>query len=229
MNPIVLLHGALGAGSQLKPIASELSKLTDRPIFVYNFPGHGGDEVPEDGFEMGHLAQQFGLWLSQNNILGADIFGYSMGGYVALLTVQKQPERIRHILTLGTKFDWSPEGAKKETRYLKPSLLEEKVPHYAKHLENLHADKWKAVCEATAKMMITLGNNPLLTENRLQFIQHPVIITRGAEDKMVSAEESEKVSLSLPDARYEELEGWVHPLEKLSAKDVAELVARLLV
>lgn len=229
MNPIVLLHGALGAGTQLSPIATELAKLTDRPIHIYNFSGHGGETVPEEGFEMSQLALEFGLWLSQNQLLGADIFGYSMGGYVALLTVQKHPERIRHILTLGTKFDWTPEGAKKETRYLNPDLLEEKVPHYAKHLESIHGNQWKAVCRATAKLMVSLGEAPLLDENRLQFIQHPVVITRGTQDKMVSAEESKAVSLSLSDARYEELTDWEHPLEKLDATAVARLIERILV
>lgn len=228
MNPIVLLHGALGAGKQLQPIAEALKERTDRPVLIYNFKGHGGEEVPSAGFEMGQLAKQFGLWLSENNILGADIFGYSMGGYVALLTVQKSPERIRHILTLGTKFSWSPEGAKKETRYLDPELLESKVPHYAKHLESLHGVQWKAVCEATARLMLTLGDKPLLTEERLQYIQHPVVVTRGTQDKMVTASESEKVSLSLPDARYEELVGWEHPLEKLDPKNVADLIQRFL-
>lgn len=215
MNPIVLLHGALGAEQQLKPIAEALQKHTKRPIYTYNFPGHGGTDVPQSGFDMGVLAREFGAWLSSMNLMGADIFGYSMGGYIALLTVRSHPERIRHILTLGTKFDWSPEGAQREVRHLDAQKLEEKVPAYAHHLQQLHGPKWKEVLKATASMMLKLGENPLLNDTTLQSIQHPVIITRGTEDRMVTREESESVSLTLPDARYKEIEGWVHPLEKL--------------
>ncbi|KAB2814000.1 alpha/beta fold hydrolase [Phaeocystidibacter luteus] len=227
MNPIVLLHGALGAGSQLEPIAREIRQQTSREVFAYECPGHGGQDVPEEGFEMGTLAAHFGKWLGENNILGADVFGYSMGGYIALLTVRTHPERIRHILTLGTKFDWSVEGAKREMRYLDPALLEEKVPKYAAHLQSLHGGAWKDVLSATSQLMTTLGANPLLNEHNLQFIQHPVVITRGSEDKMVSREESESVSLSLVDARYEEIEGWEHPLEKLEPEAVSRLVTRV--
>ncbi|NVK27282.1 MAG: alpha/beta fold hydrolase [Flavobacteriia bacterium] len=228
MNPIVLLHGALGAGSQLQPIASVLHKHSDRTVLIYECPGHGGSPVPAEGFEMGALAADFGKWLSENNILGADVFGYSMGGYIALLTVRTHPERIRHILTLGTKFDWSVEGAEKETRYLNPDLLEEKVPKYAAHLKSLHGETWREVLRATAHLMTNLGANPLLNEHNLQFIQHPVVIARGSQDKMVSASESESVSLSLADARYEEIDGWEHPLEKLDSSEVSKLVMRIL-
>lgn len=225
MNPIVLLHGALGSGKQLEPIREALAKQTDRTIHFYNFPGHGGEDVPTDGFRMDKLAKDFGAWLSLNNIMGADIFGYSMGGYVALLTVRKNPERIRHILTLGTKFDWSVEGAKRETKHLNAKVISEKVPKYAQHLENLHGGHWVDVLSATAQLMTHLGAKPLLNEYTLQMIQHPVVITRGSEDKMVSAEESEQVAIDLPDARYEEVVGWPHPLEKL---DPTKLTAHIL-
>ncbi len=227
MNPLVLLHGALGSGAQLEPIKTEVEKRTSRPVYIFNFPGHGGEEVPTSGFAMEQLADQFGAWLSQNNIMGADIFGYSMGGYVALLTVRKFPERIRHILTLGTKFDWSVEGAKNEVRHLNPDLIAIKIPKYAAHLESLHGDQWKRVLEATARLMTRLGAKPLITTEQLQLIQHPVVICRGGSDKMVSREESEKVALDLLDAEYREIPDWPHPLERLSAREVAELTANI--
>ena len=47
-------------------------------------------------------------------ITRADIFGYSMGGYVALHAARRHPERIGSIMTLGTKFAWDTPTAEKE-------------------------------------------------------------------------------------------------------------------
>lgn len=228
MIPIVLLHGALGAKSQLEPFAEELRKLTDRPIYTYQCTGHGGEDVPTNGFTMAGLAADFGKWLQRENLLGADIFGYSMGGYIALLTVKNHPERVRHVLTYGTKFHWTPESAEAEKSQIIPEKIREKVPKFAAYLERLHGDKWEDVMRATAVLMTDLGSNPLLNDYTTNFIQHPVVLTRGSRDVMVSAEETQNMATSLPDARYEEIEGWPHPVQLLDPKEVALQIQRYL-
>lgn len=230
MNPIVLIHGALGAASDLEPVAQALSEATDRPIYIYNVPGHGtDDQIPEGGFRMTEIARGFGFWLSEKNLLGVDVFGYSMGGYVALLAVKDHPQRIRHIVTLGTFFDWNPEGARKETKYLNPSLIKEKVPAYAKTLEQIHGERWGEVMEATASLMLDLGEQPLLTEYALSTIQHPVVIGRGGLDRMVGRTSSEQVADTLPDGLYEEPGQWEHPIAKVPLDELVPwLVKRLI-
>lgn len=222
MNPIVLIHGALGCGKQLEPLAAELEKLTSRPVHIFNCPGHGGEPIPLDGFSMEVLATELVNWLRRNNILGADVFGYSMGGYIALLAVKNAPERIRHILTLGTKFEWSPESAEREISQIIPEKVREKVPKFANYLASLHGQNWDKVMEATQVLMTKLGQKPLLNDYSLSFIQHPVIVARGSRDVMVSREETESVALSLPDAHYEEIEGWPHPIQLLPTEDLAK-------
>ena len=46
--------------------------------------------------------------------------GHSMGGYVALKLALKRPELVDRIITLGTKFNWTPEVAAKEVKMLNP-------------------------------------------------------------------------------------------------------------
>lgn len=230
MNPLVLIHGALGCGAQLEALKSELAALTDREIWIYNCPGHGKDSsnIPENGFEMGELAINFGKFLRKNNLLGADIFGYSMGGYIALLAVRNHPERIRHILTLGTKFHWTAESAKAEVSQIIPEKIREKVPKFATYLESLHGGNWENVLRATAKLMHKLGDNPLLDDYTANFIQHPVVLARGSRDVMVSAEETQTMATSLTDATYEEIEGWPHPIQLLPTEELAAYILKKL-
>lgn len=226
MNPIVLIHGALGCGKQLEPVRSELEKVTGREIYIYNCPGHGGETIPKGGFDIPFLTASFGKWLQSENLLGADVFGYSMGGYIALSAVRNHPQRIRHILTLGTKFDWSPETAEKESGQLVPAKIREKVPKFAAYLESLHGPEWEQVVKTTAQLMRKLGEKPGLDSYALGFIQHPVVLCRGSRDSMVTREETVGVENDLPDGRYLEIEGWPHPIQLLDPKQVSGLIIR---
>ncbi|MFT5858565.1 MAG: pimeloyl-ACP methyl ester carboxylesterase [Flavobacteriaceae bacterium] len=77
-----------------------------------------------------------------------------MGGYVALSLAHQNPKLVNKIVTLGTKFDWNPSSTAKEVKLLNPSVISEKIPQFATHLEKEHAPlDWNKVVENTAKMM----------------------------------------------------------------------------
>jgi len=46
MSPVLLLHGALGATTQLDPLKQKLEE-TGRTVYVLNFSGHGGEPFHE--------------------------------------------------------------------------------------------------------------------------------------------------------------------------------------
>ena len=86
------------------------------------------------------------------------LFGYSMGGFIALLSAANGNKKIHSITTLGTKMKWSPRIAENEVKQLNPELIEEKVPAFAKSLEERHGDHWKDLMRRTADYMVLLGN-----------------------------------------------------------------------
>src|SRR5688572_15290055 len=116
--PLLLLHGAIGAASQFEKLTQLLQP--DFEVFSLNFSGHGGKEIPEPGFNMPLFANDVLTFMEEKQLDKVDIFGYSMGGYVALYLALHYPEKVNRIMTLGTKFDWSPEIAAHETRMLNP-------------------------------------------------------------------------------------------------------------
>ena len=77
-----------------------------------------------------------------------------MGGYVALSAAIKAPRRFSKIITLGTKFSWSPAEAKKEIQLLNPEIIQEKVPAFANRLSHIHGkEHWQNLMLKTAQMM----------------------------------------------------------------------------
>jgi pimeloyl-ACP methyl ester carboxylesterase len=223
MKDLVLLHGAIGAASQLKPLAELLS--LNYNVHTLNFEGHGGRGI-SGNYSIDRFSENLITYLNENQLQKVSIFGYSMGGYVALKTATLYPERIEAIVTLGTKFQWDPETAKKETGMLDPEKIEEKVPRFAQHLSNMHSPlDWKSVLKGTAEMMIELGNGAGLSDNEITSIHIPVLIGIGEQDQMVSIEESKRVADLLPQGKMMVFENFPHPIDKVDLQILRMVLA----
>ena len=217
---LLLLHGALGSKEQLQGLKQALD--SEFEVHLINFSGHGGRTVQHP----------FSMDLFKSEVINAisgiaeavHVFGYSMGGYAALAAASEQAELFRSIVTLGTKFDWTPETAGKEAKLLNPLVIEEKVPAFAQRLAELHQNEdWKVVVNKTAEMMMDLGDRPLLDKETLSSIPIPVTIGLGELDNMVSREESLQVS-EWVGAHFVVLEQVKHPIEQVDTKVIADYI-----
>ncbi len=221
-TPILLLHGALGSKAQLSPLKNELS--LDREVFSIDFDGHG-ESHNDTNFSIEHFTQNVLDFLKEKKITKVDIFGYSMGGYIALNLAFKHPDRVGKIITLGTKFNWSPNFAENEVKMLYPNTIEIKVPAFAERLKHLHGtENWKNVVLKTAKMMQNLGENPTLKKENLQQIKNYILICLGTHDKMVTEEESKSVADWLPHGVFKSIENFKHPIESVSIEALALII-----
>ncbi len=223
MNPFLILHGALGSASQLDPVKVALQS-NGMNVHSLNFSGHGGapfqSQFGIDQFAVDVLQELDGLKLNTVNI-----FGYSMGGYVALWLAKTHPHRVNKIVTLGTKFDWSVESAAHEIKKLNPEKISEKVPAFARILDNRHApNDWKQLMQKTADLMMTLGKDPLLTREIMQSVLHPTLICLGDQDDMADRKYSEEVAGFLPDGNFLTLENTPHPIEKVSVEKLVNIL-----
>lgn len=225
--PIILLHGALGAQDQLTPLAEMLQ--TEREVHTLNFAGHGGVPFPGGGYEIKGFAEDLRSYMDEEGIDKADVFGYSMGGYVALTMAMELPERIGKIFTLATKFDWNPTSAAKEVKFLDPDVLEAKVPHFAEVLEKRHAPlDWKEVLGNTSQLMISLGAGAAHKQDDWAKVSIPVCLTVGSADNMVTSEETKSLKAALPNAEYKVYEGMKHPIEKVDTTFLAKEILSFL-
>lgn len=221
MKNLIILHGALGAQSQFEQLKVQLADHFH--VHTLDFDGHGTKSGLEMDFSIERFAQNLEDFMTQNELYKPLIFGYSMGGYVALKLESRKPGSFEKLLTLGTKFDWNPESADKETKMLNAEKIEEKVPAFADYLKSLHGKhEWKTVLERTAKMMLELGNKPPLRPYDFHHIQVPVQLLRGSKDNMVTAEETKYVQELLANSNYSEPAEWQHPINLVPSKELAQ-------
>lgn len=221
-NNLLLLHGALGSEVQLQPLKELLAN--DFNVHTLNFEGHGG-RTSNRVFAMEYFTENVVNKLHELKVSQTHIFGYSMGGYVALTLAKKHPEKVDKIVTLGTKFNWSLESAQQEVKMLNPEKIEEKVPAFAKRLQQLHhPNDWKEVMYKTVDIMLALANGKRLTDDDLQQIPHKTLIGIGALDNMVTASESKHAATQLPNGTVNILEGVKHPIGKVDMNVLADLI-----
>jgi len=213
MTHLLLLHGAIGAKDQFGRLEEKLKD--DFVVHSLNFSGHGGQPLNGD-FSIKGFADDVLRYLSAQNIEKIDIFGYSMGGYVALYLAKHYPEKVGKVFTLATKFDWAPEIAAREVKMLDAEKIAEKVPAFAKQLEARHHPlNWKTILTKTAEMMLAMGDDNPLKPDDFHNINHKIQIGLGDKDAMVTFEETVAVYRALPNAGFIILPDTPHPLEKV--------------
>ena len=66
MQPLLLLHGAIGAEQQLKPLADKLAR--NFKVYTYGFPGHGGKPVTSEPFSIKLFADSVLQYLEEQQL-----------------------------------------------------------------------------------------------------------------------------------------------------------------
>jgi pimeloyl-ACP methyl ester carboxylesterase len=216
---MLLLHGALGAQSQfdaLRPL------LRGHDLITVDFEGHGERMHAGRPFRLMHFVENALARLDEESAAPIPVFGYSMGGYVALLLAALHPDRVSHVFTLGTMLEWSPEIAAREVSQLDARSIREKVPRFAAVLAERHAASgWERVVNDTAEMLTELGSHPPITSDVLARIACPVRLAVGDRDATVTLEETRAAMGAIPHGEMEVLPRTAHPFERAPMQRLA--------
>ena len=92
-EPLVLLHGGLGAGAMFDPIMPEL--CAHRRVIAVDLQGHGGTADVDRPLRPQTMADDVAALIEHLGLPRADVMGYSLGGAVALRTAIQHPHRVR--------------------------------------------------------------------------------------------------------------------------------------
>ena len=221
MKNLIILHGALGAKSQFEQLIPQLTNHFN--VYTLDFSGHGTQSGGETEFSIDRFATELKDFMAQNQLEKPLVFGYSMGGYVALKLECLEANSFEKIVTLGTKFNWNAESAEKEAKMLNAEKIEEKVPAFAGYLKSLHGEhEWKTLLSKTAKMMLELGKKPALRPYDFHHVHIPVLLLRGENDVMVTKEESMETQSLLRNGTYLEIAGWQHPINLVPSDQLVQ-------
>ena len=214
MKKLILLPGALGSSHQFIQLSLLLKPFFQ--ILQPNYPGHAGLPPLYSKFSVNSLTDWLLSFLELEEQPVA-LMGYSLGGYLALNAAAIEPSKIQGVLTLATKIDWNPQQALSETQTLNTNFLSQKAPEFLQQLQQVHgSNSLESLLQLTKQLMLNLGENPVLTPERLSGIRVPVRMGVGDKDKMVGILETFSAVKSIPNAQFFVLPNTKHPFESVN-------------
>ena len=109
-EPLVLLHGGLGATEMFAGIMPALSQ--SHRVIAVDLQAHGRTADIDRPFNLDAMAGDIAALLRHLGVARADVMGYSLGGAVALRTAALYPGLVRKLVLISTAFKrdgWYPE------------------------------------------------------------------------------------------------------------------------
>src|SRR2546428_7028877 len=101
-EPLILLHGGVGASEMFGPILPPLAER--RRVIAVHLQGHGRTADIDRPLRFELMAEDIAALLKHLGIEKADLVGYSLGGGVALRTAIQHPEVVRRLVLISTPF-----------------------------------------------------------------------------------------------------------------------------
>lgn len=98
---IVLLHGFLESSFMWKSLSKRLSE-NDRIINI-DLPGHGHSDILGSDLSIDHMAKRILELLEFLSITKVRIIAHSMGGYVGLALLEKEPDLVEQLILVHSK------------------------------------------------------------------------------------------------------------------------------
>ena len=109
-EPLVLLHGGFGVAGMFAQLIPALAQ--SRQVIGVDLQGHGHTQDVDRPIQFESLADDVAALLGHLGLEAADLFGYSLGGGVALQTAFRHPQLARKLVILSAPFKfegWYPE------------------------------------------------------------------------------------------------------------------------
>lgn len=100
-TPIVLIHGFPFSRATWQPQVDVLSK--SYRVIAYDVRGHGESEVADGQYMLEFFVDDFIGLLDYLSVEKATVVGLSMGGYIALRAVERNPERCHALVLCDTR------------------------------------------------------------------------------------------------------------------------------
>jgi len=103
-TPLVLVHGAFSAiGTSFGKLLPDLAG--HRQVIAFELQGHGHTADIDRPLSMEQMADDIAAAMPKLGVEKADVFGYSMGGGVALRLAIQHPERVRKLVLLSIGYN----------------------------------------------------------------------------------------------------------------------------
>lgn len=227
--PLVLLHAALGSTEMETARLLPHFERRFRTVAV-DFAAHGrsDDFAEEELLTMEFFADGVMAALDHAGLSRAHLFGFSMGGSVALHLALAHPERFERMAVHAMNVQWDAAEVAVMTGGMDPETMAGLAPRWAERLAETHGpDRWQPLARRMIAFTEALPGRRLEDE-RLAQITTPTLVSAGDADRYFRIEHALNLWRALPDARLAVHPGLDHPIQHVHPERFAGLVTDFL-
>jgi pimeloyl-ACP methyl ester carboxylesterase len=226
-EPMVLVHG-FAASLQANWVAPGWIEVLSpmRRVVALDCRGHGESEKPHDPSKYGTdvMSADVIRLMDHLGIESADLMGYSMGGYISLVTLLRHPQRFRRVVLGGIG---SPRSASARGR---PNVVKALLAENAASVTDPVGKAFRVFAEASKNDLRALaacmqaGREPT-TREQLAGIKNRMLLVVGEKDDVIA--EPEELAHAIPGCEFVSIPGRDH-LTVVGDRRMKEAVAGFL-
>ncbi len=217
---IVLLHGLVASSTYMVPTAMGLAPHFR--VYAPDLPGFGRSQKPRRPLDVAGLADSLAAWMDAADLASPAIVANSSGCQFAVDFASRYPERCGPLVLLGPAL--APSDGSTPARMMRRLADGVREPP---SLSVIMAQDYRTfgLLRALRSLRSARGDTP---GQKLPQVRTPVLVVRGAKDRLVSQAQAEELVRALPQGRLEEVPGAGHTLNFSSPEAVVELIRRYL-
>jgi pimeloyl-ACP methyl ester carboxylesterase len=225
-TPVIFLHGFPFSRNMWDAQLALFKNLDGFQAIAPDIRGHGKSSVDSGQYSIEVFVDDLIALMDELDFKKVILCGLSMGGYIALRAVEREPKRFKGLILCDTKSEADTnEGKIKRSETMK-AVREKGVEVFARaFVKSIFAEKtFKKNPDAVAKIRKIIENNSptaicgtLLalaartdTTESLKNIDIPTLILVGEEDKLTTPENARSMQKLIKNSEIHVLKGAAH-------------------
>jgi 2-hydroxy-6-oxonona-2,4-dienedioate hydrolase len=204
MPPIVLVHGLVVASGYMLPLAERLAPL--RTVYAIDLPGYGLSVKPRMILSIMDLTGAMNEWMQAEGLRKAHFVGNSFGCQILADFAARYPRRVDRLVLQGPTVDPDARTFLRQVwRIIRNSARER--PGLGRIMMRDYARAGLRRIIGTIRMALQDR-----IENKLPYIEAPVLVVRGQHDPLAPQRWVERVCRLVPRGELAVIPGAAHTL-----------------
>lgn len=222
---LLVLHGA--AGCTLHETAPLMRRLESTFHLVgIDLSGHGASAFPgEHAFSLDLFAEDVHTAIEALDLGSAHVFGFSLGGGVALHLAQAYPGLVDRLALFQTNVQWTTDQAEQMKERLHLDRIRAKSSEQADRLQSMHED-FPLLLQRLRSFVEALPERSQALYTELSNISAPTLVGSVDRDPLFGVDTPRRIQRQLPNARLAILPGDRHSLADAPLSHLAPLLTR---
>jgi methylmalonyl-CoA epimerase len=211
---LLVLHGAAGCTrSETAPLMRRLESAFH--VVGLDLSGHGTSAFPPDqDFSLDLFAEDAWAAMDALDLPSAHVFGFSLGGGVALQLAHRHPDRVNRLALLQTNVQWTEAQVNRMQERLDLDAMDEHASPRADRIRTRHEQPARLLQQLRA-FVETLPDTSETLSTILPDLAAPTLVGGVDQDSLFGPDTPRALHRTLPNARLAILPGEHHRLSKI--------------